>query len=158
MATKDPRVDALIAKSAGFARPILEHLRAVVHAACPRCVESIKWSFPHFDYTDEMLCSMAAFKQYAAFGLWKEKLVMGGNDIARGPMKPELKVPAALAFARRTDASLRAHWTAFPPSHRREYLEWILGARRELTRERRLAQAIAQIADGKSRNRKYERS
>jgi hypothetical protein len=33
MGAKDPRVDAYIAKSAVFARPILEHIRSVVHEA-----------------------------------------------------------------------------------------------------------------------------
>ena len=50
MAARDPRVDAYIAKSAEFARPILTHLREVVHAACPDVEETMKWSFPHFEY------------------------------------------------------------------------------------------------------------
>lgn len=37
--------------------------------------EKIKWSFPHFDYKGEMMCSMAAFKQHAVFGFWKAALV-----------------------------------------------------------------------------------
>jgi hypothetical protein len=72
MGTRDPRVDAYIAKSADFAKPILTHLREVVHAACPECQETMKWSFPHFDYKG-MLCSMAAFKQHAVFGFWKAR-------------------------------------------------------------------------------------
>ena len=50
MATKDSRIDAYIAKSADFAKPILKHLRKVVHAGCPQVEETIKWSMPHFDY------------------------------------------------------------------------------------------------------------
>ena len=61
--TPDPRIDAYIAKAAPFARPILTHLREVVHAGCPDVEETMKWSFPHFDYRGAMLCSMAAFKQ-----------------------------------------------------------------------------------------------
>ena len=49
MAARDPRIDAYIAKSAEFARPILEHLRATVHAACPEVEETLKWSSPHFN-------------------------------------------------------------------------------------------------------------
>ena len=47
MGTRDDRVDAYIARSAEFARPILEHLRALIHAACPEVEETMKWSFPH---------------------------------------------------------------------------------------------------------------
>jgi len=76
MATRDPRVDAYIAKSADFAKPILTHLRKLVHAACPAVLETMKWSFPHFDYKG-MLCSMAAFKEHCAFGFWKGELIVG---------------------------------------------------------------------------------
>jgi uncharacterized protein YdeI (YjbR/CyaY-like superfamily) len=69
----DPRVDAYIAKSAAFARPILSHLRRLVHAACPSAEETIKWGFPHFMYQG-MLCSMAAFKQHCAFGFWHKNM------------------------------------------------------------------------------------
>ena len=76
MGTRDARVDAYIAKSADFARPILNHLREVVHAACPDVEETMKWSFPHFQYQG-MLCSMASFKEHCAFGFWKGSLVVG---------------------------------------------------------------------------------
>lgn len=75
MGTRDPRVDAYIDKAAEFAKPILNHLRETVHAACPDCAETMKWSFPHFEYKG-MLCSMASFKQHAVFGFWKGSLVL----------------------------------------------------------------------------------
>ena len=75
MTTIDPRVDAYIAKSADFAQPILEHLRAVVHAACPEVEETMKWSFPHFMYKG-MMCSMASFKAHCALNFWKAELLM----------------------------------------------------------------------------------
>lgn len=75
MTTTDPRVDAYIAKSADFAQPILEHLRAVVHAACPDVEETIKWGFPHFMYKG-MMCSMASFKAHCALNFWKAELLM----------------------------------------------------------------------------------
>src|SRR3954467_4827830 len=77
MAKKDPRVDAYIAKAAPFARPILADIRDTVHAACPDVEEAMKWSFPSFMYKG-MRCSMASFKQHAAFGFWKGSLVSGG--------------------------------------------------------------------------------
>jgi uncharacterized protein YdeI (YjbR/CyaY-like superfamily) len=78
MGTRDERVDAYIAKSAEFARPILNHLREVVHAACPEVEETMKWSFPNFMYKG-ILCSMASFKEHCAFGLWKGSLVLNKN-------------------------------------------------------------------------------
>jgi uncharacterized protein YdeI (YjbR/CyaY-like superfamily) len=45
---------------------------------------------------------------------------------------------------------------AFAPSHRREYIEWIVEAKREETRAKRVAQAIEWLREGKSRNWKYE--
>jgi uncharacterized protein YdeI (YjbR/CyaY-like superfamily) len=76
MGKRDPRVDAYIKKAAPFAQPILRDIRGIVHAACPDVEEAMKWSFPHFTYKG-MLCSMAAFKQHAAFGFWKGALVTG---------------------------------------------------------------------------------
>jgi uncharacterized protein YdeI (YjbR/CyaY-like superfamily) len=75
MIAKNPPIDAYIAKSAAFAKPILTHLRKLVHQACPTAEEKIKWSFPHFDYKGEMMCSMAAFKQHCVFGFWKAALM-----------------------------------------------------------------------------------
>ena len=67
-------IDAYINKSAPFAQPILEHLRELVHTACPDVKESVKWSMPFFDHQGP-LCNMAAFKQHAVFGFWKGKLL-----------------------------------------------------------------------------------
>jgi uncharacterized protein YdeI (YjbR/CyaY-like superfamily) len=83
MGKKDPRVDAYIAKSADFAKPILRHLREIVHKGCPEVEETMKWSFPHFMYRG-MLCSMAAFKGHCAFGFWKGKLIVPANPEAMG--------------------------------------------------------------------------
>jgi len=56
----DPRIDAYIARQADFARPILEHLRAVVHEACPDCEETLKWGSPSFIYKGKILAGFAA--------------------------------------------------------------------------------------------------
>lgn len=74
MPKKDPRVDLYISKSADFAKPILIHLRELIHLACPEVSETIKWSFASFDYMGPM-CSMAAFKQHCAFGFWKASIM-----------------------------------------------------------------------------------
>jgi len=75
MGTKDKRIDLYILKSADFAIPILNHLRELVHIACPEVEETVKWSFPHFNYKGEMMCHMASFKQHCAFGFWKASLM-----------------------------------------------------------------------------------
>src|SRR5919112_6321415 len=54
MGARDPRVDAYIAKQADFAKPILSHIRDVVHAACPDVEEDMKWSAPFFMYHGTM--------------------------------------------------------------------------------------------------------
>jgi hypothetical protein len=74
MPTTDPRVDAYIKNAEPFAQPILTHLRKVVHAACPAVQETMKWSHPHFDYKG-IFCGMAAFKEHAAFNMWKGQLL-----------------------------------------------------------------------------------
>jgi uncharacterized protein YdeI (YjbR/CyaY-like superfamily) len=73
----------------------------------------------------------------------------------KGPKKPEAKVPADLAAALGKNAKARVAFEQFPPGHRREYVEWITEAKKEETRQRRLAQAIDWIAQGKPRNWKY---
>ncbi len=70
MSTHDSRIDEYIKKSADFAKPILNHLREIIHGACPETKETMKWSFPHFEYAGGILCSMAAFKQHCTFGFW----------------------------------------------------------------------------------------
>ncbi len=84
MSTKDPRIDDYIAKAAPFARPILIHLRKLVHAGCPGVEEGLKWSNPAFSYKG-IMCGMAAFKEHCAFGFWKHALVLG-TDADRDAM------------------------------------------------------------------------
>ncbi len=83
MGTRDPRIDAYIAKSAGFARPILKHIREVVHTGCPDVEETMKWSMPHFMYQG-MLCGMAAHKHHCSFGFWKGSLIFDESKPGMG--------------------------------------------------------------------------
>lgn len=71
---KNPAVDAYIAKSAPFARPILKHVRKLMHKGSPRIEEKIKWGVPTFE-REGIVAMMAAFKQHVAFGFWSEKLI-----------------------------------------------------------------------------------
>lgn len=200
MPSNDPGIDAYIEKSADFAKPILEHIRKLVHKACPDVEETWKWSFPHFDYKG-MLCSMAAFKEHAAFGFWKESLLeqdafpaqktamgsFGGitsvkdlppdkviiglihqamelNEKGIKVTKPrpsptakkELPVPNDLAAALKKNKRAQAQFDNFSPSHRKEYIAWINEAKTAPTRNKRLATTLEWLAEGKSRNWKYE--
>jgi uncharacterized protein YdeI (YjbR/CyaY-like superfamily) len=201
MGTRDPRVDAYIDKSADFAKPILRHLREVVHTACPDAQETMKWSFPHFDYKG-MLCSMAAFKEHSAFTFWKGALIFGevaksqeamghmGRITSVGDLPPKKELirlikeavrlnddgvklpsrsapreprkvpdpPDELAAALAKNKKAQKAFEKLPPSHKREYIEWITEAKGEATRKRRIDQAMEWIAEGKSRNWKYERT
>ncbi|RZL32914.1 MAG: hypothetical protein EOP35_19110 [Rubrivivax sp.] len=70
--------------------------------------------------------------------------------------RPQLEMPDDFAAALATVKAAQQQYDAFPPGKQRDYLEWVLEARREDTRAKRIAQAVAWLADGKSRNWKYE--
>jgi uncharacterized protein YdeI (YjbR/CyaY-like superfamily) len=198
MPTLDPRIDAYIAKSADFARPMLEYWRTLVHEAVPEVEETIKWGMPHFTHAG-ILAHMGAFKAHCAFMIQHGEQVIGPADArpgeamgmfgrvekladlpprktllgylrkaaklneqgvkrarAKGTDRP-VEVPAALQVALDAHPEARAHFDAFAPSHRREYAEWIAEAKTDATRARRVEQAIEWLAEGKSRNWKYEK-
>ena len=74
----------------------------------------------------------------------------------RSVPKPEAQVPADLEHALALNKAAAAHFQTFTPGKRREYIDWITGAKRDTTRQARLEQAIEWIAAGKSRHWKYE--
>lgn len=195
MGTRDPRIDAYIAKSADFAKPILAHIRDIVHTACPDVEETYKWSSPTFMYGGSILCGMAAFKEHCHFHFWKGALILDENGASvtdstrslkkvsdvpskrqltsfikqamklneegvsvaktRAKAKPALAVPDDLTSALKKNKKAAATFAEFSPSHRREYIEWITEAKREETREKRIAQAVEWMSEGKARNWKY---
>lgn len=76
----DPRIDAYIDKANDFAKPILNHLRNLIHRAAPEITETVKWSMPFFDFKGPV-CHIAAFKQHCAFGFWKNALIKDTHGI-----------------------------------------------------------------------------
>ena len=74
--TPSPKVDAYLAAAEDFAKPIMTHLRALLHTTCPEVVEEMKWGIPHFDYKGEMMCIFAASKKHCSFGFWKDALMV----------------------------------------------------------------------------------
>ncbi len=200
--SRDPRIDAYIAKSADFAKPILTYLRNAVHAAVPGVQETIKWGMPHFQYKGNM-CAMAAFKEHVKFGFWKGSLVIPADkrvedasgmnafgqltsvkdlppartlaayleqaarlndDGVKAPQfvnrkkRPPLKAPPYLTAAVKKNGKALATWKALPPSGRREYIEWVTGAKTDATRQKRLATTVEWLAEGKPYNWKYRRT
>ena len=97
MGRKDPRVDAYIENAADFAKPILVHIRKVVHTALPDVEEDIKWRTPTFMYKG-ILCGMAAFKSYCAMGFWKESLVFDSRKDEIGRIESLSDLPADKAL------------------------------------------------------------
>ena len=197
MGTKDPRVDEYIDRAQPFAKPILRHLRKVVHAGCPEVEETMKWSFPHFDYKG-IFCGMASFKGHCTFGFWKASLLEGLGGVDKDAMgqfgriaslddlppekklialvkqaarlndqgvkapsmvrkaRPPLTPPDDLLAALKKNNKAQTAWDAFSPSHRREYVEWVLDAKQPATRDRRISSTIEWVSQGKGRNWKYQ--
>lgn len=71
--------------------------------------------------------------------------------------KPAPRAPRWFIDAVAAEPAALATWRGFPPSCKREYLEWVTEAKREATRARRLAETVAWLAEGKRRNWRYER-
>ena len=82
-----------------------------------------------------------------------------GVKVERAPRQErgEVEIPAELTAALKQAPAAKKVFDAFPPSHRREYVQWITEAKQEATRQKRLAQTIEWLTEGKSRNWKYER-
>lgn len=76
----DHKVDDYIDKSADFAKPILKHLRTIVHRAEPNIIENIKWGIPSFELNG-IVCLMAGFKAHCFFGFHKEALMTDPDKI-----------------------------------------------------------------------------
>src|ERR1044072_3971234 len=70
--------------------------------------------------------------------------------------KGEAEVPPELAEALAGDDAAAATFTAFPPSPRRDYCDWVAEAKRPETKAKRVADAVAWMREGKRRHWKYE--
>lgn len=70
--------------------------------------------------------------------------------------KAELVVPDYFTKALEKNSVAKKNFEVMSPSHKREYVNWIIDAKTEETREKRIAQAIEQIAEKKSKNWKYQ--
>ncbi len=104
----DARVDAYIAKSAGFARPMLEKLREQAHALCPEAEEAIKWGMPALVWRGKNLCGFAAFKAHVAFFVQGERKEGGAEGMGEfGKMKSIADLPTKAAVAKVLKARMK---------------------------------------------------
>jgi hypothetical protein len=120
-------VEAYIAKAPAYARPILEHLRAVIREALPDIEEQIKWGAPSFE-SDGMVAGMAAFKAHVRFGLWRASEVpaaatwfeisAGGQGARRIESLADLPPAKTLKTWFRAAARLNAEAAKRPPRPR----------------------------------------
>jgi uncharacterized protein YdeI (YjbR/CyaY-like superfamily) len=71
---------------------------------------------------------------------------------------PKAPIEMPVDFADLLAANPKAFevYEKFSPSHKREYLEWIVDAKTDATRQKRMQAAIEQIMDSKSRHWKYQ--
>lgn len=76
--------------------------------------------------------------------------------LARSKGTIRVVVPADLKQALAANKKAQATFTGFPPSARRDYVEWLTEAKRDDTRAKRMRTAVEWLAQGKRRNWKYE--
>ncbi|MEO6152632.1 MAG: YdeI/OmpD-associated family protein [Croceibacterium sp.] len=198
---RDPRIDEKIAQAGDFAKPVLEHFRALIHSTIDGIEKTVKWGMPHFTYNGKNIAGMAAFKAHCAVVIHgagrqgeqatdtrgmgsygkvgsladlpddaelaaklreaRERIETDGSAVTRQPAarttkKAVIPVPDDFAAALARDEVAQAMFDGFAPSQRWEYLDWITGAKRDGTRNRRIGEAVGWIAEGKKRNWKYE--
>ena len=192
--SREPRIDAYIAKAQPFARPILEKVRERVHAVVPDVEEAMKWSHPTYCRGGKIVLGTAAFKEHAAVNFWRGQEL--GFDAKAGAMgqlgqlksladlpreldhmiaraaelsasapaprktkhapKPPPQLHPEFAKALAGAPKAKATLDGFPPSAQRDYLEWISEAKQDLTRQKRIADAVQWLSEGKRRHWKYE--
>jgi uncharacterized protein YdeI (YjbR/CyaY-like superfamily) len=85
--SREPRIDAYIAKAQPFARPILEKVRERVHAVMPDVEEAMKWSIPAYCRNGKIVLGTAAFKEHAVVNFWRgQELGFEAKDGAMGQL------------------------------------------------------------------------
>jgi hypothetical protein len=85
MGSRDEQVDAYIAAAAEFARPILMHLRGLIHEAAPEIDETLKWGMPYFEYRG-LVCGTAAFRSHCALTFRHGQALTGKASGTTGAM------------------------------------------------------------------------
>jgi uncharacterized protein YdeI (YjbR/CyaY-like superfamily) len=93
------------------------------------------------------------------------KKAMARNDsLEKSPAPPkpkspkkDLVVPSFFMAAVKKNRKALTTFQGFPYSHKKDYVQWVTEAKTDETRDRRLATTVEWLAEGKSRNWKYEK-
>ncbi|POH61161.1 YdeI/OmpD-associated family protein [Arthrobacter glacialis] len=201
----DAKVTQYIENSGDFARPILNHLRELIHKNCPEVVESVKWAIPHFDYKNDFMCVLASAKNHCSLTFIKSEFMSdprfaGGKKVKPGqrfmsritsmselpsdeelagfvkqamdlndkgvkldktakaaPSSEPLDTPAYFLEALSRNSVAKQVFENQSTSFRKNYIVWLESAKTDATRQRRVAEALEWIAEGKGRFWKYEK-
>jgi uncharacterized protein YdeI (YjbR/CyaY-like superfamily) len=161
-----PKVDSYIEQAAPFAQPVLEHLRGLVHKACPEMEETIKWSMPFFVYRGEIVANMAAFKAHCSFGIWGREivaamrkdglLVKGGGMGSLGKISSLQDLPkdaALLGYLRQAIVLVKDGVKTFPSRKKaaKPAVEVPAGLTAALKKNKTAAKVFAEFSPGKKR-------
>ena len=199
MGNRNKLIDEYIEKAAPFAKPILSHIRELIHEAWPEIEETIKWKVPVYEYKG-IVCATGAFKTHCAFNFFKAKLMKDpyhvfseqfsdaagqfgklltvsdlpsdsilreyiqeaaklNTDKIKGPAKKKEDadhlIPNDLSIALKNNPIAQKQFETMSLGYKKEYIDWLLDAKMDATRQKRLETAIEWIAEGKPRNWKY---
>lgn len=87
-------------------------------------------------------------------------LIDSGVKLKKAPteaQKKELNIPKALLDELEKDAAAKSTFENFSYSHKKEYVEWLNGAKTETTMLRRLETTLSNLREGKSKEWKYQK-
>lgn len=85
-----------------------------------------------------------------------EAVMLNVKGIKVAKKKIEVDVPEDLVYELDRNPKAKAFFNSLAPGYKRDYLEWITSAKREATREKRLATTIEWLGEGKKKNWKYD--
>ena len=164
------KADPGIRETMKWSMPFFEHDGIVANMAAFK--EHVTWGFwkaslmsdPHGILTEQRMkladvSELPPEKVLVQYIREAVKLNESGVKVERAPRgaAPPPETPEELLAALKKNRKALAAFEKFPPSHKREYVQWITEAKQEATRAKRIAQAVEWIAEGKSRNWKYEK-
>ena len=160
---RDAHVDVYIGGAPKFAQPVLIHLRELGHKTYPRVEEGMKWSVAEAafqgDGTSHSLGRIAGMgdvpKDKLLPGLLQTAFALSGEEggklkrppVEKAATKGRVETPENLEAALQRIGAME-RFDAMSPSCRREYVEWIVEAKRPETRNRRIGEAVGWIAEG----------
>ena len=121
----------------------------------------LTWGAPGRDPVPARITSVDDLPSEAVMVALVKKAAQLNEDGVKAPRivkkRKPLPMPGDFAAALKKTRDASAVFKGFSPSQQREYIEWIVEAKTDATRQRRLETAIEWIAQGKVRNWKYQR-